>query len=682
MPWMDEIRHHHVELASYEIGRHYTTCPQCSASRKGAHKKLKCLGVTIAADKFFGGCNHCGWTFPEVGFRGAAVGAMPPPDNRTYHNYGAELRKVRNPPGKTPKCYWEHRDTGGYWVSGTGGLETKSLLYRIDEAKEAIAAGEVVLIVEGEGDVDTCWKLGFAATCNAHGASEPGKAAKWTKAHSSQLRGAHVVVLNDNDIAGYAHAEAACKHCLGIAASVKRLDLKDSWPGIPDGGDISDWARQAPAAAAELEKLVEGAVERVARARPQAAAPGAPAANWLSLCILSDGRTPRVLSVVENASIGLIEDPAFAGKLTFNEMAQRPVLVNSAARFVEDDDITIVQRKLQRLGLKTVSRDTTAQAIDHIARQRKFHPVRDYLDGLKWDGEDRAKYWLHAYLGVEDTAYASEIGRLFLISMIARVFQPGCKADYMLILEGPQGKEKSKACAVLAGEEYFSDHLPDLTNGKDVSVHLRGKWLIEVPELHAFNKAEATLLKSFLSRQRELYRPPYGKTDVDEPRQCVFIGTSNKDAYLRDETGGRRFWPVKCGVIEIELLKANRDQLLAEALAAYRERADWWPTPEFEAEHIKPEQDARFEHDTWTEAIERWLEKHPILTDTSGNPVKDSKGEMMTAPTVTVREIARECLKLEDGKHDPRMEKRIISVLQQLGWKPYRTAAVRKWERP
>jgi predicted P-loop ATPase len=380
--------------------------------------------------------------------------------------------------------------------------------------------------------------------------------------------------------------------------------------------------------------------------------------TWLDHCQTNEDGDP--IANLANVMLALRDDPTVSGLFSYDEMLRAPVLLypiparivaeenpDFRARPVRDTDVTALQEWLQIAGLVRVSKDTVHQAVDLRAMERAFHPVRGYLDGLKWDGVSRLQSWLHTYLGAEATDYHNGIGRMFFIAMVARIYEPGCKADYMVCLEGPQGARKSTACSILGGD-WFSDSLPDIRSGKDVPQHLNGKWLIEVAELSALDKAEAAALKAFITRPDERYRPSYGRKEVHEPRQCVFIGTTNKAAYLRDETGGRRFWPVKVGIINTTKLAADRDQLFAEAVYLYRKEVKWWPTQAFEAEHIAPQQEARYEADAWEDKIAEYLG---------------------ASEKTTILAVARSALFIDLPKIGTAEQRRIAAALERLGWR-------------
>jgi predicted P-loop ATPase len=203
------------------------------------------------------------------------------------------------------------------------------------------------------------------------------------------------------------------------------------------------------------------------------------------------------------------------------------------------------------------------------ARANAFHPVCDYLDALRWDGVARLDQWLMTYAGAEDSEYTRAVGRLVLIAAVRRTREPGVKFDEMMVLEGAQGTDKSTALEVLAVDpDWFSDALPLNADDKKVIETLAGRWIVEAAEMKGMRKGDIEHLKAFLSRRIDRARMSYGRLVTEVPRQCVIIGTTNSERYLRDGTGNRRFWPVRVQRCDLAALRRDRDQLWAEAAQA------------------------------------------------------------------------------------------------------------------
>lgn len=285
------------------------------------------------------------------------------------------------------------------------------------------------------------------------------------------------------------------------------------------------------------------------------------------------------------------------------------------------------------------------RAVMGVADANHFHPVRDYLKRLVWDEKPRLDYWLCAYLGAvpqwyelseevrkerhmkvarfitddpqelmkkgEGLAgklaeYTAAVGSRFLIGAVARVMRPGVKMDNVLILEGLQYLGKSSALRVLAQPWYTDQQIK--IGDKDTYETMRGQWFVEMPELDAFNKTETTSAKAFFSRSQDRFRSFYGRRAANVPRQCVFSGTVNHFTYLIDESGNRRYWPVKCTRVDLGELEAERDQIWAEALHRFEAGEPWWVQSE-EKPMFDAEAEARYVGDAWEARIRAWLEE-------------------------------------------------------------------------
>lgn len=302
-----------------------------------------------------------------------------------------------------------------------------------------------------------------------------------------------------------------------------------------------------------------------------------------------------------------------------------------------------------------------------IARRNLVHPVRDWLLSLTWDGRVRLPKILHDYFGAEHTAYTQAVGARWMVSAVARVMRPGCKADSMLVLESQtQGIGKSTALRVLAGDAWFAD-TGVAVGDKDSYQALRRKWVYEFAELDAIRGRDVERVKNFISSQVDTYRPSYGRRAQDFPRQCVFAGSTNQRHYLHDPTGSRRFWPVTCGRIDIDALRRDRDQLWAEAVVRF-EAGELWYLDTAELRSVAAAQaEEREERDDWLDVVSRWFDAPTV-------PVLGTRDERQrvdaSATGVSTADVLLGALDFPPERISQAATTRVGHVLRHLGYEP------------
>lgn len=327
----------------------------------------------------------------------------------------------------------------------------------------------------------------------------------------------------------------------------------------------------------------------------------------------------------------------------------------------------------ETFGLKYSEKDFD-RIVRTMAWRKRFHPVRRYLDALEWDGVERLDEWLTTYLGAKDDGEEGVnrvIGRIMLIGAVRRVRKPGCKFDTMLVLEGPQYAGKSSVIRGLCPDpDWFSDNLGLQMQTKEVMEQSVGKWLIEVGELAGLRRAEVDHVKSMLARQQDESRLAYGKFRTKQPRQCVFIATTNEDHYLQDDTGNRRFLPVKVGEIDLKAIARDRDQLWAEAAHWEAKDERIYVTKELN-ERLKLVQREREMQDEWEGLIGAHLnETFPI------------KFEGVREQRTTIADVAGNALHIEKARLDSPLQKRISRCMKRCGWVfSHKSCDKRYWKR-
>lgn len=397
--------------------------------------------------------------------------------------------------------------------------------------------------------------------------------------------------------------------------------------------------------------------------------------DWQSELQLN--KTGGVKTTLKNTVLYIKNDENLRNRLAFNEFSGDKVWLKPAFWHHQDteksyapngrmwtDTDAIETRYLLNNYQFDVGTNLIYEAVTKVCNSQSYHPVRDWVNqNIKWDGENRLDTFFHKYCGADNNVYSKEVARKMFCAIIARVFEPGCKFDYLPIFVGKQGIGKSTLLKILSiHPSWFCDNIGDITNAKEVIPQTRGKLIVEWQELALFSKIDINHSKSFLSTSVDRVREAYHREAKDYPRQFIVVATTNQDKFLLDETGNRRMLPIELRGIDTSSVAKIMPQLYAEALEAYRNGEKLYITDNTALAIANQIQYDRFKNDEMEDTIVEWLDNIP----------EDCKG-FVSKEKVQVNDILIHCLKETPSKARG-LSNRIGNILRRLGYtaKSYR----------
>ena len=577
--------------------------------------------------------------------------------------------------GKTPSYSWTYRDHNGeplFYIfrydmddgtktftplsfSTTGQWVKKQWpaprpLYNLDKLTKN--PDKHVLVVEGEkaADAASIMQNLYVVT------TWPGGAQAISKTDFTPLYNRKILLWPDADTPGMKAMDLLAAQLRDHTAELKviRTDRDGGWDAadaLKSGMNQSEFIKWAKPLAEIIEKSPPPK-QAVVEIMDDDGNKQIMSYRDLGLTPISD-RNPSPVPNEDNVTTLLNHIPKYAGHIWFDGFYQDIVTDHTTGkvrRWLEPDDLNLLCELQGKWDMPRLSKTTVETALKRVAFANVRNELRDWLETLVWDGTERvSEFFIHAY-GTDDDEYNRIIAKNWLIGLIARGMEPGCKFDEMLVLEGKQGTYKSTSLRALAGK-YFAESNAQLDN-KDFMQELAGTWIVEFDELDQFRKAESTLIKKKLSQQTDRYRPTYARRVIDVPRTCVFVGTTNSTEWLTDTTGNRRFWPIMVKKADLDYIKENREQIFAEAVHLYKLGTPRHEVPQSAIE----EQERRREQDPWEEIIASHLGgKNMIFVNQM--PVE-----------ITAARVATNILGIRTEHYDQRSARRIGKCLRVLGY--------------